>query len=79
VQFPDIERVEWLNRVILQAWPFIGEYAKKYIKENIEPMVKAQLPGPFKSFRFEHMDMGDIPFRVGGIKVRAAHAGTHRT
>ena len=46
-----------------------GEYAKKYIKEEIEPMVKAQLPGPFKAFRFESMDMGDIPFRVGGIKV----------
>ena len=53
----------------LQLRCYTGEYAKKYIKEQIEPMVKAQLPGPFKAFRFENMDMGDIPFRVGGIKV----------
>lgn len=28
------------------------------------------MPGPFKSFRFSKIDMGDIPMRVGGIKVK---------
>ncbi|VDK38589.1 unnamed protein product [Gongylonema pulchrum] len=69
VQFPDTERVEWLNKVILQLWPYIGEYSKYFMREYIEPQVKSQLPAVFRSFKFTKMDMGDIPCRVGGIKV----------
>ncbi len=65
-------------QVILQLWPYIGEYTKEFIKEFIEPQVKASMPGPFKSFRFESMDMGDIPLRVGGIKVYTENVGRDR-
>lgn len=57
--------------MILQLWPYVGEYARNFLREVIEPQVKAQLPGPFKSFKFLQMDMGDIPCRVGGIKVNS--------
>ncbi len=60
VQFPDTERCEWINKLTLQLWPYVGEAAKRIIKEQIEPQVKANLPLPFKSFTFESMDMGDI-------------------
>uniref|UniRef100_A0A158P928 C2 domain-containing protein n=1 Tax=Angiostrongylus cantonensis TaxID=6313 RepID=A0A158P928_ANGCA len=52
VQFPDTERVEWLN--------------------------KAQMPAVFKNFKFTKMDMGDIPCRVGGIKVYTTNVGKDR-
>lgn len=41
------------------------------MREYIEPEVKSQLPAIFRSFKFTKMDMGDIPCRVGGIKVTA--------
>ncbi|ETN69472.1 C2 domain protein [Necator americanus] len=77
VQFPDTERVEWMNKhhketndlflkVIHQLWPYIGEYAK------------AQMPSMFKNFKFTKMDMGDIPCRVGGIKVYTTNVGRDR-
>jgi Ca2+-dependent lipid-binding protein len=78
VQFPDTERVEWMNKVINQLWPYIGEYTKQFMKEMIEPQVKASLPGPFRSFHFDQIDMGDIPLRVGGIKVYTENVGRDR-
>ncbi|VDN57233.1 unnamed protein product [Dracunculus medinensis] len=78
VQFPDTERVEWMNKVILQLWPYIGEYSKQFLREFIEPQVKAQMPSAFKSFKFTKMDVGDIPCRVGGIKVYTHNVGRDR-
>ncbi|KAK6034451.1 C2 domain protein [Cooperia oncophora] len=42
------------------------------------PQVKAQMPGMFKNFKFTKMDMGDIPCRVGGIKVYTTNVGRDR-
>ena len=78
VQFPDTERVEWINKVIHQLWPYIGAYTKTFIAEFVEPQVKASMPGMFKSFRFEQIDMGDIPLRVTGIKVYTENVGRDR-
>jgi hypothetical protein len=33
------------------------------------------MPAPFKSFKFISIDMGDIPCRVGGIKVYTHNVG----
>ncbi|VDD92038.1 unnamed protein product [Enterobius vermicularis] len=78
VNFPDTERVEWINKVILQLWPYVGEYAKKFLHEFIVPQMRAQLPSFLKSFRFTQVDMGDIPCRVGGIKVYTHNVGRDR-
>ncbi|CAD6188572.1 unnamed protein product [Caenorhabditis auriculariae] len=78
VQFPDTERVEWINKVILQLWPYIGEYGKFFMNDYILPQVKSQMPSMFKNFKFTKMDMGDIPCRVGGIKVYTANVGRDR-
>eukprot|EP00081_Caenorhabditis_elegans_P027437 NP_741181.1 Extended SYnapTotagmin homolog [Caenorhabditis elegans] len=78
VQFPDTERVEWLNKVIHQLWPYVGEYTKTFMNDFIIPQVKAQMPGMFKNFKFTKMDMGDIPCRVGGIKVYTTNVGRDR-
>lgn len=78
VNFPDTERVEWINKVILQLWPYIGEYSKHFLQEFVQPQVKSQMPAVFKSFKFTKMDMGDIPCRVGGIKVYTHNVGRDR-
>lgn len=54
---------------MLQLWPYVGEYGKNFIQEFVVPQVKTQMPSMFRSFKFTKMDMGDIPCRVGGIKV----------
>lgn len=71
VRFPDSDRVEWINQMLNQLWPFISEYSANFMREFVEPQVLAQMPSPFKSFRFLDIDMGDAPCRVSGLKVVA--------
>ncbi|KJH46599.1 C2 domain protein, partial [Dictyocaulus viviparus] len=95
VQFPDTERVEWLNKVciniIMAAYlsgnpPTLAIYRRvceifhnglRYPSDKVI-LLKAQMPGVFKNFKFTKMDMGDIPCRVGGIKVYTKNVGKDR-
>ncbi|KAI1237336.1 hypothetical protein IHE44_0014601 [Lamprotornis superbus] len=38
VHFPDVERVEWLNK----AWPYFGTIMEKTFKEVLEPKIRAK-------------------------------------
>ncbi|KAF3857835.1 hypothetical protein F7725_011036 [Dissostichus mawsoni] len=68
VHYPDVERVEWLNKTVKQMWPFISQFVDKLFRETIEPAVKAANPH-LSSFCFTKIDMGDKPLRVNGVKV----------
>ncbi|XP_069031510.1 extended synaptotagmin-2 isoform X2 [Embiotoca jacksoni] len=68
VHYPDVERVEWLNKTVKQMWPFICQFVEKLFRETIEPAVKGANPH-LSSFCFTKIDMGDKPLRVNGVKV----------
>ncbi|KAI6201967.1 Extended synaptotagmin-2 [Aphelenchoides besseyi] len=78
LRYPDAERVEWLNQLLQQLWPFISEYATTFLREFIEPQVVAQMPNPFKSFKFLEIDLGDLPCRVSSLKVYTHNVGRDR-
>uniref|UniRef100_A0A1B0GDH3 Extended synaptotagmin-2 n=1 Tax=Glossina morsitans morsitans TaxID=37546 RepID=A0A1B0GDH3_GLOMM len=70
VYFPDVERCEWLNKILKQLWPNANHYARTLVKQTIEPNVAEslafyKLPG----FRFDRIILGTIPPRIGGVKV----------
>lgn len=69
VFFPDTERAEWVNKILGQFWPFVGHYVKDLILDTIEPSVRSSLPAYLSSFKFERIDLGDVPPRIGGVKV----------
>ncbi|CAG2175913.1 unnamed protein product, partial [Oppiella nova] len=68
VHFPDRERAEWINKIMKQMWPFIHEYMKTVIKQSIEPNITSALPDYLKSFKFERLDLGSEPARIGSVK-----------
>lgn len=68
VHFPDVERVEWINKTVKQMWPFICQFVDKLFRESIEPAVKGA-NAHLSSFCFTKIDMGDKPLRVNGVKV----------
>lgn len=68
VHYPDVERVEWLNKTVKQMWPFICQFVDKLFRESIEPSVKNANPY-LSSFCFTKIDLGDKPLRVNGVKV----------
>ncbi|VDK35374.1 unnamed protein product [Taenia asiatica] len=69
VYFPDVERAEWLNKVMQRMWPYITEYVNKVLVETVQPAVNANLPSSLHPFIFMRTDLGDTPPRIGGIKV----------
>uniref|UniRef100_A0A671VZA3 Extended synaptotagmin-like protein 3 n=1 Tax=Sparus aurata TaxID=8175 RepID=A0A671VZA3_SPAAU len=68
VHFPDVEKVDWVNKVLQQAWPFFGMYMEKLLKENIEPAVRLSNPA-LKTFKFTKVHFGHIPLRITGMKA----------
>ncbi|KAL1006794.1 hypothetical protein UPYG_G00077190 [Umbra pygmaea] len=68
VNFPDVERVEWLNKTVRQMWPYICQFIEKLFRETIEPSVKGA-SCHLSTFSFSRIDMGDKPLRINGVKV----------
>ncbi|XP_071343953.1 extended synaptotagmin-3 [Trachinotus anak] len=68
VHFPDVEKVDWINKLLEQAWPFFGMYMEKLLKENIQPAVRLS-SGALKMFTFTKIHFGHVPLRITGIKA----------
>lgn len=70
VTFPDMERVEWVNKIIRQLWPYAGHYVQDLCKFSIEPIIRTALEEyKLSGFKFEKIILGDTPPRLSGIKV----------
>ena len=72
VTYPDVDRCEWLNKLVQQLWPTISDYAQNIIRTTLEPELKKQIAG----LAFERIDLGDFPPRLGGIKIYSDTIGS---
>ncbi|KAM7401977.1 hypothetical protein PAMP_017254 [Pampus punctatissimus] len=68
VHSPDVEKVEWLNKVLQQVWPFVGQYFEKLLVETIAPSIRAS-SSHLQTLSFTKVDMGDKAMKVVGIKA----------
>ena len=57
--FPDVERAEWMNKMIAQMWPFIGDYVRDLLMTQIQKTVQ-ESASVMGSFKFVKIDLGDI-------------------
>ncbi|NXF01633.1 ESYT3 protein, partial [Smithornis capensis] len=74
VHFPDVERVEWLNKVLVQAWPYFGTIMEKTFKEVLEPKIRAKNVH-LKTCTFTKIHFGEKCPRINGIKVYTKEIG----
>uniref|UniRef100_A0A672LDB4 Extended synaptotagmin 1 n=1 Tax=Sinocyclocheilus grahami TaxID=75366 RepID=A0A672LDB4_SINGR len=72
VNFPDVEKVEWMNKVLEQAWPFIGQYLEKLLVETIAPSIRAA-SAHLQTLSFTKVDLGDRAMKVVGVKAYTEH------
>ncbi|XP_060793413.1 extended synaptotagmin-1 [Neoarius graeffei] len=72
VNFPDVEKVEWLNKILKQAWPFVGQYLEKLLVETITPSIRSS-NAHLQTFGFTKVDLGDKPLKVVGVKAHTEH------
>ena len=70
VHFPDEEKAEWLNKILKKFWPFINRYVQDFMRQQVEPQVKDQLPSMLRSgFKFGAITLGRNAPRIAGVKT----------
>ncbi|XP_057685550.1 extended synaptotagmin-1 [Corythoichthys intestinalis] len=72
VNFPDVEKAEWLNKIFQQAWPFIGQFLEKLILETIAPAIRASSIH-LQTLSFTKVNLGDKALKVVGVKAHTEH------
>lgn len=68
INFADVEKAGWINKILQQAWPFFGMYMEKLLIENIQPSVRSSSPH-LKTFTFTKVHMGQKAPTVTGVRV----------
>uniref|UniRef100_A0A3Q4HJ37 Extended synaptotagmin-like protein 3 n=1 Tax=Neolamprologus brichardi TaxID=32507 RepID=A0A3Q4HJ37_NEOBR len=76
VNFTDVEKAQWLNKVLEQAWPFFGIYMEKLLRENIQKSVRT-CNTALKAFTFTKIHFGHMPLKITGIRAYT-HEVEHR-
>uniref|UniRef100_A0A8C5AN82 Extended synaptotagmin-like protein 1a n=1 Tax=Gadus morhua TaxID=8049 RepID=A0A8C5AN82_GADMO len=72
VNFPDVEKVEWLNKILQQAWPFVGQYLEKMLLETVAPAIRASSVH-LQTLSFTKVNLGDKALKVVGVKAHTEH------
>ncbi|KAJ8265672.1 hypothetical protein COCON_G00147710 [Conger conger] len=72
VNFPDVEKVDWLNKILQQAWPFVGQYLEKLLLESVAPSIRASSPH-LQTLSFTRVNLGDKAIKVVGVKAHTEH------
>lgn len=73
VSFPDVEKAEWLNKIVAQVWPFLGQYMEKLLAETVAPTVRGSNPH-LQTFTFTRVELGEKPLRILGVKVHTGQS-----
>ncbi|KAM9364355.1 extended synaptotagmin-3 [Pholidichthys leucotaenia] len=68
VHFPEVEKVNWVNKVVKQSWPFFGMYMEKFLRTTIQQLVRDS-SGALSGFTFTKIHFGHKPLMITGIKA----------
>ncbi|KAF3937501.1 hypothetical protein ABW19_dt0203360 [Dactylella cylindrospora] len=69
------ESVDFLNDIVEQLWPNINVAGCRMVKDIVEPMFAAMLPGPLATLRFAKLDLGPVPMKVSEVDVHKTDHG----
>ena len=70
----DPQKVEWVNMIISQVWPYLDGFLKLVLQSVEEDAnLKSRLAGyHIQSVSFPHGSLGKIPPKLAGIKFHQA-------
>ncbi|KAM9088868.1 extended synaptotagmin-3 isoform 5-T6 [Megaptera novaeangliae] len=68
IHFPDVERVEWANKIISQIWPYLSVIMENKFREKLEPKIQEKNVH-LRTFTFTKLYFGQKYPRINGIKV----------
>ena len=73
VTYPDMQRAEWVNRIIARVWPRVEVWLTSALAniehkaEVVETIHKMGCTG----IKFNKVKLGSVPVRVGGVKIHS--------
>ncbi|KAM6222469.1 extended synaptotagmin-3 [Rhynchocyon petersi] len=68
IHFPDVERVEWVNKIISQTWPYLSMIMENKFREKLEPKIREKNTH-LRTFTFTKLCFGQKCPRVNGVKA----------
>ncbi|XP_029450595.1 extended synaptotagmin-1 isoform X2 [Rhinatrema bivittatum] len=68
VSLGNVEKAEWLNKVLIQMWPFLGQYLEKLLVNQIAPIIRSS-NNHLQTFSFTKVNLGEKPIKVSGVEV----------
>ncbi|XP_051841585.1 extended synaptotagmin-3 [Antechinus flavipes] len=77
IHFPDVERVEWVNKIISQTWPYLGILMEKKFREKLEPKIREKSIH-LKTFTFTKLCFGQKCPKVNGVKAHTSQCNRRR-
>ncbi|XP_059955602.1 extended synaptotagmin-3 isoform X2 [Mesoplodon densirostris] len=68
MHFPDVERVEWANKITSQIWPYLSMIMENKFREKLEPKIREK-NAHLRTFTFTKLYFGQKCPRINGVKV----------
>lgn len=63
------ESLGWLNALFQRLWPQVNRAIEKLAREQVEPLLRLQLPKPLRGVRFKRFSLGTVAPNLGPMKV----------
>nr|XP_035948027.1 extended synaptotagmin-3 isoform X1 [Halichoerus grypus] len=77
IHFPDVERVEWANKIICQTWPYLSMIMENKFREKLEPKIREKSVH-LRTFTFTKLYFGQKCPRVNGVKAHTNQRNRRR-
>lgn len=61
-------KVEWVNDIMHQLWPYYDRIFCQMLRENIEPLFEYYKPASVKYMGFKTLSLGSSPLEIVGIR-----------
>ncbi|KAL3689291.1 hypothetical protein R1sor_015600 [Riccia sorocarpa] len=69
VSFHEFEKVEWLNKLMDEVWPFLDKAVSGMLLEQIEPILEQYAFGVIQKLILKNLTLGTRAPRFEGVKV----------
>ncbi|KAG7380914.1 hypothetical protein PHYPSEUDO_006684 [Phytophthora pseudosyringae] len=76
MRYPDVDRVEWLNKVFVTGWPYLKKAIENSVLGSLNPVLDTQKPAFMSSLSLVRLDLGNKAPHISSVKFVSANTLT---
>ncbi|KAF4135457.1 Synaptotagmin-like mitochondrial-lipid-binding domain [Phytophthora infestans] len=76
MRYPDVDRVEWLNKVFVTGWPYLKKAIENSVLGSVNPALDAQKPAFMSSLSLIRLNLGIQTPQIASVKYISANTLT---